>query len=169
MYVCLFSTICRAAPYLLSCWTQIKAFHSNSLSGNRGTLHFIYKPSYAVGTKPFIKGLAPEQEGKHFIFWWHSCAVQNSSSVTTCHSITACRTCHILHKLECIFYVAYTHNHIWTVLHESPHQSLMWHVPFLHHSALQVIIYYCSITRIWSSKTEMVNLTIFCLKRKLLL
>lgn len=108
-----FSTICRATPYLLSCWTQIKAFHSNSLSGNRGTLHFIYKPSYvAAGTKRFIKVWHLSKRGKHHLLG-DILAVYRS--ITTCHSITACRTCHVWHNLTCTLYGVYTHPDIWPV------------------------------------------------------
>lgn len=63
------STICKAAPYLLSHWTQIKAFHSNSLSGNRGTRYFIYHFSYAAaGAKWFIKVWRLNKSRKHVIF-----------------------------------------------------------------------------------------------------
>lgn len=115
VYVCLFSTICRAAPYLLLCWTQIKSFHSNSLSGNRGTLRFIYKPSYvAAETKRFIKVWHLSRRGNM------SCSLdilvlcRSIDSVTTCHSITACRTCHKRHNFLHSLCSGHTHPHpIW--------------------------------------------------------
>lgn len=90
------AAICKAALYLLSHWMQIKAFHSNSLSGNRGTGHFIYNSSYAAaGAKWFIKGLRPKEEQKtcHFLVTLWPCAIVYFP--TTCHSITACITPHL--------------------------------------------------------------------------
>lgn len=121
VYVCLFSTICRAAPYLLLCWTQIKAFHSNSLSGNRGTLHFIYKSSYVTAeTNQFIKVWHLSKRGNMSCSPDILALCRSIDSITTCHSITACRTCHIRHNLPCILYAVDTHTHIQ---YESPHQS----------------------------------------------
>lgn len=71
------SAIFKAAPCLLSHWTQIKAFHSNSLSGNRGTRYFIYNFSYAAaGAKWFTKVWHLNKSRKHVIFSWHFGRVQ---------------------------------------------------------------------------------------------
>lgn len=111
--VCVFSIICRWGLYLLSWWAQIKAFHSNSLSGNRGSSDFIYKRSGSVtaGTKWFMEVWSERRNMSFSTDVPAACRTSSVDSVTTCHSRAACCTCHIWHDLACMLYV-YTRPHL---------------------------------------------------------